>query len=115
MAHSDIGAIPVQDGGVLRGMLTDRDIVVRCLSKGCDPANTTVSEIMTSKLFACHDNQEVDEVAQMMKDKKVRRVVVLNDDDRPVGIVSIGDIAAHANVRIAAETLKTVSQSVHSQ
>jgi CBS domain-containing protein len=115
MKKNDIGAIPIQDEGVLKGIVTDRDIVVRCIAEGRDPGQTLASSIMTPRVYACFEDQNVDEVVQLMKQQKVRRIVVLNRDERPIGIVSLGDIAAHASITLAAEALRRVAQPVHSQ
>jgi CBS domain-containing protein len=115
MKKNDVGAVPIQEEGVLRGMLTDRDIVIRAVAEGRDPASTSVSDIMTSKVFTCFDDQDVSDVAAMMKQQKIRRIVVLNHDKQPIGIVSLGDIAAHGNIRLAAEALERISEPVHSK
>jgi CBS domain-containing protein len=115
MQQNDIGDLPVNDGGVLEGMLTDRDIVIRCVAKGCDPAETPVSEIMTDRLYTCFEDQDILDAAYLMKEKKIRRVVVLNRNEQAVGVVSLSDIAAHGAVKLAAETLEAVAEPVHSK
>ncbi|MHB9155033.1 MAG: CBS domain-containing protein [Endomicrobiales bacterium] len=113
MAKDDIGALPVRKGAALVGIVTDRDIVVRALAKAL-PFSTPVGDIMTTGLVTCRDTDDVSRVAKMMKERKIRRVVVLDEQEHPAGVVSLGDIAAHGQVQLAAETLQKVSEPVHS-
>jgi CBS domain-containing protein len=93
MAERDIGALPVSQGDRLVGMITDRDIAVRGVAKGCD-ANTKVGDVMSREVKYCFDDDDLDDVASNMGDIQVRRLPVLNRDKRLVGIVSLGDVAA---------------------
>jgi CBS domain-containing protein len=86
------GAILVAEEGHLRGLLTDRDIVVRAIAEGRDPAQVEVQEICSADVQALQPDDDVDRAIQLMRDRHVRRVPVV-DGDRPVGIVSIGDLA----------------------
>lgn len=92
MRDGDTGAILVAEDGHLKGLLTDRDIVVRAVADGRDPAQVHVHEICTSDIEALQPDDDVDKAIQLMRDKHVRRIPVV-DGDRPVGIVSIGDLA----------------------
>ena len=92
MLDADTGALPVGDGERLLGMVTDRDITVRAVAEGRGP-DTPVREVMTDKLLFAWDDQDVDEVAIQMSDAQVRRMPVLSrQEERLVGIVSIGDL-----------------------
>jgi len=93
MKALDVGALPVCDNDRLAGMLTDRDIALRSVSEGHDPGTDRVRDAMTSEVFYCFEDQDVNEVAELMRDKQVRRLPVLNRDKRMVGIVSLGDLA----------------------
>lgn len=93
MRALDVGAMPVCDKDRLWGMITDRDIVVRSVADGHDPATDHVCDIMTSELVYCYDDQDIREVAALMRDKQLRRLPVLNHENRLVGIVSLGDLA----------------------
>ena len=111
MKARDIGPLPVCDGGRLVGMLTDRDITVRATAEGEDPATIRVRDIMTPEVVACFEDQLVSEAAQLMQDRQVRRLVVLNRDKQLVGIVSLGDLAVQTgDEQLAGQTLEQVSE-----
>ncbi len=93
MREQDIGDIVVSDGAAPAGLVTDRDIVVRAVAERCDPASTTIGEILTSDLITVHPDDTIQSAALLMRDHAVRRVLVCEDDERLVGIVSIGDLA----------------------
>jgi CBS domain-containing protein len=93
MQTLDVGPIPVCDGDRLQGMLTDRDITVRATAAGRDPNTTRVREVMTPDVVYCFEDQDVQEAAQVMEERQIRRLIVLNRDKRLVGIVSLGDLA----------------------
>lgn len=92
MAEADIGdVIVVEDGGV-SGILTDRDIVVRAIAEGHDPGNTRVSDVCSSGVATLSPDQTVDDAVRLVREHDVRRIPVVQDG-RPVGIVSLGDLA----------------------
>ncbi len=93
MKAHDIGVLPVCDGEVLVGMLTDRDIVVRAIAEEHDPKKNPVREVMTPQVVYAFEDQDVREAARLMEEKQLLRLVVLNRDKRLVGIVSLGDLA----------------------
>ena len=93
MREQDIGDIVVSDGAAPAGLVTDRDIVVRAVAERCDPASTTIGEILTSDLITVHPDDTIQSAALLMRDHAVRRVLVCEDNERLVGIVSIGDLA----------------------
>ena len=91
----NLGALPVCDAsGRLRGMVTDRDIVLRCLAQGGDPAAVPVSEIMSRGIVTAAPADSVERAAALMARDKVRRLPVA-EDGRLVGMVTLGDIARH--------------------
>jgi CBS domain-containing protein len=92
MKDADTGAIVVTDNGGICGVITDRDIVIRAVAEGRNPDDVKVSEICSSDLATLAPDQPVEEAVQLMRDKHVRRLPVV-EDSRPVGIVSIGDLA----------------------
>ena len=93
MLRSDAGSMPVCDGDRLVGMLTDRDIAVRAVAEGRGP-DTPVREAMTDHIDYCYDDDEIEEVAIRMSDAQVRRFPVLSrEDNKLVGIVSLGDLS----------------------
>ena len=107
MSELDIGAVPVEDNDRLVGMITDRDIAVRAIAEGRGP-DTKVSEVMTSDIKYCFDDQSIDEVTRNMGDLQVRRLPVVNRDKRLVGILSLGDLAVEQ--RWADEAGEALSQ-----
>src|SRR5438132_1135085 len=92
MKECDCGVLPVAGGDRLVGMITDRDIAVRCIAEGKGP-NTTVREGMTREVLYCFEDEDLQHVCQNMADIQVRRLPVLSRDKRLVGIVSLGDLA----------------------
>ncbi len=97
MKDQDTGVVPVVDGKKIVGMITDRDIVVRLVAEGKDPANARVTEVMTKNVRKVKEDATVKEVLTMMTGAEIRRVPVVNNSDEIVGIVSIGDIAGESN------------------
>lgn len=96
MRDSDIGFLPVGENDRLIGMVTDRDIIVRCIAEGGDPENTQVRSVMSEKTYYCFDDDNVEEVCENMGDMQVRRLPVVDRNKRLVGIVSLGDVAQAA-------------------
>ena len=110
MRELDVGSLPVCDDGQLVGMITDRDITIRAVAKGSDPAAATVSEVMTAEILWCFENEEVEHAARIMQEHQVRRIVVLNEAKELVGITSLGELATATGDRLlAGETLESVS------
>ncbi|MCP3144643.1 CBS domain-containing protein [Pyxidicoccus xibeiensis] len=93
MRTCNIGSLPVMDGGKLVGMLTDRDITVRCTAMGQDPNSTLVREAMTPNVVTCEPDATLDAAEKLMEDQMVRRLVVVDSERRPVGILSWDDLA----------------------
>ncbi len=92
MRDENIGAVLVTEGEQVRGLVTDRDLVVRVLYKGGDAERHSVKEACSPELVSVSPDDEVDQAAQIMREHSVRRVPVL-ENGRPVGIVSLGDLA----------------------
>ena len=92
MKEQDIGDVLVLDDDRLCGVVTDRDIVVRSIAAGHDPGSTTLGEICSADLVGLSPDDTVDDAVRMMRERAVRRLPVV-EAGRPVGIVSIGDLA----------------------
>jgi CBS domain-containing protein len=92
MRDDDVGAVLVVDGGTLAGIVTDRDIAVRVVAEGGDPDSTAVSEACTANPVTLSPDQSLDDAVRTMREQDVRRIPVVQDG-RPVGILSIGDLA----------------------
>jgi len=111
MKDLDIGALPVSDGKSLIGMLTDRDITVRAVAEGRDPLTTEVQDVMTTDVVYCFEDQDVKEAAQIMADRQIRRLPIIDRDQRLVGIVSLGDLAVDiSDDSVASDALKGISE-----
>jgi CBS domain-containing protein len=111
MKAIDVGMIPVYDGDRLVGMVTDRDIALRVVAEGRDPASTPAHTVMTPEVIYCFEDHTVEEAAQVMEKHQIRRLIVLNRDKRLVGIVSLGDLATHRQGKKAAgEALSEISK-----
>src|SRR6516162_1179732 len=86
MKYLNVEALPVCDNDRLVGLLTDLDIVVRAVTEGYDTRITFVQDVMTLDVLHCFEDQDVQEAAQLMREHQVRRLVVLDQDNRLVGI-----------------------------
>ena len=109
MLRADAGSIPVTDGERLIGMITDRDIAVRGVAEGRGP-ETPVRELMTDGIVCAGIDEDVDSVAQKMSDAQVRRLPVIDEQQKLCGIVSLGDLARETETEAAHEALEGVSQ-----
>ena len=109
MLNADAGSIPVTDGDRLIGMITDRDIAVRGIAKGYGP-DTPVRELMTDDLVIVRIDDSIEDAASKMSEAQVRRLPVIDEDERLCGIVSLGDLSREADDDCAAEALEGVSQ-----
>jgi CBS domain-containing protein len=96
MRDGNIGDVVVVDNGQIQGILTDRDIVVRALAEGRDPARTTVGEICSRELTTLSPNDAIGDAEKTMRARAIRRLPVV-EGGRPVGIVSLGDLAVERN------------------
>jgi CBS domain-containing protein len=112
MKSEDTGAIPVVEERELLGIVTDRDIVIRCVAEGRDPAEVMAEDILTDNLEVVDPDTDVAEALELMGRNQIRRLPVVNDGQL-VGMVSIGDLAVkQGDERDTGETLKDVSQGV---
>lgn len=113
MKELDVGVLPVCDEGRLVGMITDRDITLRSVSDGRDPRTDRVRDAMTADVIFCFANQDVSVVAELMRDKQVRRLPVLDEDNRLVGILSLGDLAQQGgNEQLSGRVLEGISEPI---
>jgi CBS domain-containing protein len=109
----DCGSLPVVDrNNRLIGMITDRDITVRGVAKHWDAGSMPVGAVMTDETFACHMDDTVQNCMQAMADHQVRRIPVVDDRDRVVGIISQADLARHAGGRNAEIGRRAVAEVV---
>ena len=109
MLSTDSGSIPVTDGERLVGMITDRDIAVRGVAKGNGP-DTPVSELMTKDCITAREDDDVSTIASKMSEAQVRRLPVIDGDEKLCGIVSLGDLSRETDGSTAGQVLEGVSQ-----
>ena len=100
MRDEDIGVVIVVNHGSIRGVLTDRDVVVRAVAEGRDPKSIKVGEIVSEDVATVTPDEPVDKVVSLMRQKAIRRVPVV-DGGRPVGVVSLGDLAVERDSKSA--------------
>jgi CBS domain-containing protein len=96
----------------LQGLVTDRDIVVGAVAESRDLDTATVGDVMSKEVIYCYEDDTLDHAAQLMADRQVRRILVVNRDKRFVGIISLGDLAQVERTRIG-KTLSEVSEQDH--
>jgi len=92
MKESEIGDVLVVDDGNLCGVVTDRDIVVKAVAEGRDPSSVKLEEICSQEVIAVKPDDPVDRAVQLMRQRAVRRLAVVQDG-APVGVISLGDLA----------------------
>jgi CBS domain-containing protein len=114
MREEDAGVVPVienEQSRTLTGIVTDRDLCMNIVAEGRDPRTTQVHECMTAVVVSCSPQDSVEKATELMRENQIRRIPVVDEQRRLVGIVSMADIVGRANVRTAEthETLKSVS------
>jgi len=111
MRDEDAGAVPVVEDGRVTGVLTDRDIVIRAVADGDFQAK--VSDICSDDIVTCDPEMSTAEAAELMSEHQVRRIPVVDDDEKLVGIVSLGDLAVkEGRDSRMGETLEQISEGV---
>lgn len=108
MKEHNIGAVPVGENDRLVGMITERDIVCRGLARGLDLADSCARDVMTRGIYYTTEATSVTDAAQLMEQRKVRRLPVINDDKRMTGMLSIGDISHAGEERLCGKVLNKV-------
>src|SRR5918999_1126275 len=93
MKDEDVGSIPIVDGDTLVGILTDRDIAIRLVAEGRDPQSTSAGEVASRELVTIDPQQSLDEALRLMAKNQVRRLPVVEEDGRLIGIVAQADVA----------------------
>ena len=112
LARHNVGALPVAENGRLRGMVTDRDIVLRCVAAGRDPTKTPVEDIMTGRVVSAAPTDDAEEAAQRMGREQIRRLPVV-ESGRVVGMLSLGDLSVNDRLKMeASQCLCEISANV---
>ena len=109
MAELDVGSLPVCDGETILGMVTDRDITIRATAKGLG-GDTSVTQVMTSDVEYAFEADDLQEVAEKMARKQIRRLPVVSRDKKLVGILAIADIAREDKDKRVGDTMEKISQ-----
>jgi CBS domain-containing protein len=110
MATEDVGAVPVVEGDRLVGMVTDRDIVVRAVAKGKDLSGMPAAEVSSRELVVVQPDEDLSDALQLMAQHQVRRLPVVEDGERLVGVVSQADIAREAKEKATGELVEEISR-----
>lgn len=115
MRDENVGAIPiVDDDEKLAGIITDRDIVVRAIAEGDNPDECTAEEILSEELHTIHPDADLEEAADLMASRQIRRLPVL-EDEVIIGMISLGDLAVKSEEDEASEALEDISEGVREQ
>jgi CBS domain-containing protein len=110
LRDEDVGFAPIVEGDRLVGTLTDRDIAIRVVAEGRDPERTPVREVASTELVTVYPQQDLDEALRLMAEHQVRRVPVVEEDGRLVGIVAQADIARQRDDVKTGEVVERISQ-----
>jgi CBS domain-containing protein len=110
MAELDVGVLPIcGDDDRLKGMLTDRDVVVKALAQGSDPATTTCGELAQGTVHWIGADASLDEALNMMREHAVKRLCVMDDGKRLSGIITEADVATHASEGETGELVEAIA------
>ena len=109
MKKADAGMIPVVQDGQLLGTVTDRDIVLRVIAEGKNPASTTVGEIASAEVVTVAPEQDLDEALHLMAKHQVRRLPVV-ESGRLIGVLAQADVAREGDAREVGETVEEISR-----
>jgi CBS domain-containing protein len=110
MRDEDAGIVPIVEGDRLVGTVTDRDIAVRVVAEGKSPDSTTVGEISSRELVTVDPQQDLDEALRLMARHQVRRLPVVEEDGKLVGIVAQADVAKHASSSQTGDLVEDISK-----
>jgi CBS domain-containing protein len=115
LREKNIGSVPVCRDGAVVGILTDRDIAIRATAAGLDPIHTPVAEIMTRNVVTCREDDRLADVEQLMHDRQIRRVPVVDRVGSLVGYMTLARIARHESERRSGHVLRGISQKGESR
>ena len=110
MKTEDAGIVPIVDGDRVTGVVTDRDIAIQVVAEGKDPQSTTIGDISSSNLVTVDPDQDLDEALRLMARHQVRRLPVVEEDGRLVGILAQADVAEHAGAKQTGEVVEKISR-----
>ena len=110
MKQEDAGVVPVTENGRLTGMVTDRDIAIRVVAEGKDPKSITVREVASTNLVTIDLEQDLDEALRSMAKRQVRRLPVVMEDGRLVGVVAQADVARQGHDTQTGQVVQEISE-----
>jgi CBS domain-containing protein len=110
MKQEDVGVAPIVESGRLVGMLTDRDIAVRVVAEGKDPDSVNVRDVASSNVVSIDPQQDLDDALMLMARHQIRRLPVVEDDGRLVGVIAQADVAQEANAKKTDEMVEEISK-----
>jgi len=111
MRDEDTGIAPIVDGdGRLAGVVTDRDVALRIVAEGKDPGSTRVADIASQNVVTVDPQQDVDEALRLMAEHQVRRLPVVEEDGKLVGILAQADVARHVDAARTGEVVEQISE-----
>jgi CBS domain-containing protein len=111
MASEDVGSLPILDGETVTGVVTDRDIVVRAVAKKKDPQGMPVREVASGDLVTVRPDEDLSEALRLMAANQVRRLPVVDEDNRLVGVLAQADVAMAAKEKAVGEMVEEISQA----
>jgi len=110
MRDENVGIAPVVEGGRLVGTLTDRDVAVRVVAEGRDPGSTSVRDVASTDLVTVDPQQDFEEAVRLMAEHQVRRLPVVEEDGRLVGIIAQADVAQEGDNRQTGQVVQEISE-----
>jgi CBS domain-containing protein len=109
MSEIDSGVMPIVEGDDIVGLITDRDIVIRVVGENRD-SEIPVSEVMTTSVETCRASDKLKDAARRMAELQIRRLLVVDDEGKLAGVLSLGDVAREHSARAVGETLEDISE-----
>jgi len=111
MKSLGIGSLAVLQGNQIVGIVSKKDIVCRCVAEECDPMSMQISDIMTKEIATCWEDETLEEAAAILEQNQLHRLLVMSDENEPVGVVSLSDMAVKAHdEHLAWEVLERISE-----
>jgi CBS domain-containing protein len=110
MRDEDVGVAPIVEGQKLVGVLTDRDVAIRVVAEERDPQSTTVTEVASKEVVTVDPQQDLDEALRLMAKHQVRRLPVVEEDGRLVGVLAQADVAREGDDARTGRVVEEISQ-----
>ena len=110
LRDENVGSLPVVRDGRVTGIVTDRDLAIRVLAEGRDPRSTRVADVVSGEPVTVRADQDLDEALRLMAHHQLRRLIVVEDSDRLVGILAQADVALTGDEERAGEVVEEISR-----